>query len=207
MPGIPNRRPPPPPNVTMGQCSGNFMMTNRHSSQWMVNNNNSGVWNGVGTTAPAAPLPPPLQPVQVAAGVRPQAFDVIARRRNPHWGVGGHTLSPPPPPPPPPPAAPGGSPLTPTPTPSPATPSPISPAYPNRPLSVLILANDWVIYYSFILFDGLFCLNLILPRIIFLFRKTKFYFIKNIFTIEGYLYLFHLHFCILCNVSNILFYN
>ena len=117
MPGLgPNRRAPPPPNVTVGQCgNANLIMSNQ---QWMVNNSHSR-WSA----APAS------------QSVRAQGFDVIARRRNPHWGVGTSVncavaTSP----------APVGqvnnSPLTPTPTPSPATPSPISPAYPNRPISV-----------------------------------------------------------------------
>jgi len=60
-------------------------------------------------------------------------YDVIARRRNPHWG--GAESHPPHPQwrttasVPTSPA--NASPLTPTPTPSPVTPSPISPAYPN----------------------------------------------------------------------------
>ena len=126
MPGLgPNRRAPPPPNVTVGQCgNANLIMSNQ---QWMVNNSHSR-WSA----APAS------------QSVRAQGFDVIARRRNPHWGVGTSVncavaTSP----------APVGqvnnSPLTPTPTPSPAVilnakvqlpPSPISPAYPNRPISV-----------------------------------------------------------------------
>ena len=83
-------------------------------------------------------------------------YDVIARRRNPHWGGAGESH----------PAHPqwrttasvptspaNGSPLTPTPTPSPATPSPISPVYPNViTLSVLFIIHPSIhsfIYPSF----------------------------------------------------------
>lgn len=74
---------------------------------------------------------PDRQPVVVRQG-----FDVIARRRNPHYWTATTTTTPSVVGIPTSPLS-GNSPLTPTPTPSPATPSPMSPAYPNRPVSVL----------------------------------------------------------------------
>lgn len=127
MPGLPNRT-SVPPNVTMAyhQSAGPMIQSNH---LWNYHNNNGSncqqQWaSNVGPTTSAAAA-------AAAAPVR-QSFDVIARRRNPHYwtaGNGNPAVSSS--------AAIGGnSPLTPTPTPSPATPSPISPAYPNRPVSV-----------------------------------------------------------------------
>ncbi len=82
--------------------------------------------------------PDSRQPVVVRQG-----FDVIARRRNPHYWTATTTTTPTSPPS-------GNSPLTPTPTPSPATPSPMSPAYPNRPVSVQYKLLKRAFYFVFI---------------------------------------------------------
>ncbi len=90
-------------------------------------NSNSNYGNGSNCNSWANSVQTP------SATVHPvrQTFDVIARRRNPHYWTAGNSNNPAVSSP-----GSGNSPLTPTPTPSPATPSPISPAYPNRPVSV-----------------------------------------------------------------------
>lgn len=150
MPGLPNRTlAPPPPNVTMGHHSSSMMMGRQQEpagGSWNSNSNCLG-WSSGSLSVSS------LSAVANEAPVR-QNYDVIARRRNPHyWTIpngSGITQS----------SSSASSslslinqqngfvasatsncnslsPLTPTPTPSPATPSPISPAYPNRPLSVV----------------------------------------------------------------------
>ncbi|XP_032785150.2 transcription factor 12 isoform X5 [Daphnia magna] len=119
MPGLPNRTSVPPPNVTMAY----------RQSGHVIQPQSNGVWNASYTTncntnwTSVPPASTAAQPVR-------QTFDVIARRRNPHYWTAAGTNNPAV-------SSPvgGNSPLTPTPTPSPATPSPISPAYPNRPVS------------------------------------------------------------------------
>lgn len=160
MPGLPNRSLAPPPNVTMGHHSMPLMMARQQTTvggNW-ISNNNCLSWGSVSGSAPSRAI----SSVAPEAPVR-QHYDVIARRRNPHYwmtpnssgsngsasGSSAHSSS-------------SSSlssslpsmnqnafissstnscnilsPLTPTPTPSPATPSPISPAYPNRPTSVV----------------------------------------------------------------------
>ena len=124
MPGLPNRTTVPPPNVTMAYHQAGNVIQAQSNSVWNSNYSNS-CNNGWTTNVPPS----------AATTVHPvrQTFDVIARRRNPHyWTAGSNNpvVSSP---------AGGNSPLTPTPTPSPATPSPISPTYPNRPVSVRFL--------------------------------------------------------------------
>ena len=164
MPGLPNRNSVPPPNVTMGHHSMPMMMARQQTNvggSWNSNNNNNNnclSWGSVAGSAPRRAVSSVAPEVPVR-----QNYDVIARRRNPHYWMtpnssgsnasssnsNGHsssssTVSS---------ALPlmnqnafiatstnncnNLSPLTPTPTPSPATPSPISPAYPNRPISVV----------------------------------------------------------------------
>lgn len=122
MPGLPNRTTVvPPPNVTMAYHQAGPVM------QPGVWNSNSNYGNGSNCNSWANSVQTP------SATVHPvrQTFDVIARRRNPHYWTAGNSNNPAVSSP-----GSGNSPLTPTPTPSPATPSPISPAYPNRPVSV-----------------------------------------------------------------------
>lgn len=133
MPGLPNRTTVPPPNVTMAY----------HQTGPVIPPQSSGVWNtsyGSNCNSWASnnnvvvPSSTTVHPVR-------QTFDVIARRRNPHYwtaGNGNPAVSSP---------AGGNSPLTPTPTPSPATPSPISPAYPTRPVSVDLIRNSAPIHH------------------------------------------------------------
>lgn len=127
MPGLPNRTTVPPPNVTMAFHQTGPVIPPQTNGVWNshYSSNNCNSW----TTNVPPPSSTTVHPVR-------QTFDVIARRRNPHYWtagngnpavslpVGGAGTG-------------GNSPLTPTPTPSPATPSPISPAYPNRPVSVV----------------------------------------------------------------------
>lgn len=135
MPGLPNRTSVPPPNVTMAY----------RQSGHVIQPQSNGVWNASYTTncntnwTSVPPASTAAQPVR-------QTFDVIARRRNPHYWTAAGTNNPAV-------SSPvgGNSPLTPTPTPSPATPSPISPAYPNRPVSV-----------SFRVTSSIFLLNLLI---------------------------------------------
>ncbi|XP_046634679.1 transcription factor 12-like isoform X7 [Daphnia pulicaria] len=121
MPGLPNRTTVAPPNVTMAYHQAGNVIQTQSNSAWNSNYGNNCNNNGWATSAPP-PTATTIPPVR-------QTFDVIARRRNPHyWTAGSNNpaVSSP---------VGGNSPLTPTPTPSPATPSPISPAYPNRPVS------------------------------------------------------------------------
>lgn len=124
MPGLPNRTTVPPPNVTMAYHQAGNVIQAQSNSVWNSNYSNS--CNNSWTTNVPPSAATTVHPVR-------QTFDVIARRRNPHyWTAGSNNpvVSSP---------AGGNSPLTPTPTPSPATPSPISPTYPNRPVSVRFL--------------------------------------------------------------------
>ena len=122
MPGLPNRTTVAPPNVTMAYRQAGNVIQAQSNGVWNSNYSNN-CNNGWTTNVPSPSTVSTIPPAR-------QTFDVIARRRNPHyWTAGSNNpaVSSP---------VGGNSPLTPTPTPSPATPSPISPAYPNRPVSV-----------------------------------------------------------------------